>query len=74
MHPKDGHKTDNHSDSTENKKRCQAVTTKGFRCKKEAAVYRIYEGDGLEYLSCNLHQLDFIPHRSQKGQQPPEEE
>lgn len=61
------------AETPENKRRCQAVTTKGFRCKKEAAVYRTYEGDRLEYLSCKLHQLDFIPHRSQKGQQPPEE-
>lgn len=66
--------TENRGQKTEDYKRCQAITTKGFRCKKEAACYRIYEGDKLEYLSCKLHLLYFTPHRSQKGQQPPEEE
>ena len=66
--------TSDNSYSTENKKRCQAITTKGFRCKKEAAYYRIYEGDRLEYLSCKLHFQDFDPHPLQTGQNPPQEE
>ncbi len=66
--------TSDHSYSTENKRRCQAVTTKGFRCKKEATSYRIYAEDRLEYLSCKLHFQYFQPHPMQTGQEPPQEE
>lgn len=41
--------------------RCEAITTKGFRCKKKADYYRKYD-DGREYLSCKQHDLYFRPH------------
>ena len=41
--------------------RCEAVTTKGRRCRKKAELYRPYP-DGREYLTCKLHNLYFRPH------------
>ena len=58
----------------ENYRRCQAMTVRGGRCRNEANLYRIYEGDRMEYLSCKLHFQDFRPHPSQQGQQPPKKE
>lgn len=55
-------------------RRCQAVTVRGLRCRNEAGFYRIYEGDGLEYLACKLHFQDFRPHPRQVGTVPPERE
>lgn len=66
--------TSDHIYSTENERRCQAVTTRGMRCRKKAECYRIYEGDRLEYLCCKTHFQLFRPHPGQKGQQPPEGE
>ena len=40
--------------------RCEAITTKGRRCKKRADYYRTY--DGREYLTCKQHDLYFRPH------------
>lgn len=54
-------------------RQCQAVTTKGRRCRKKAIHYRIYEDNRLEYLCCNIHLQDFRPHSNQRGQQPPKE-
>ena len=65
---------DDHTHSTEKKRRCQAVTVKGTRCRNEATTYRIYEGDRLEYLCCKTHFQDFRPHPKQEGQEPPKEE
>jgi hypothetical protein len=65
---------DSHNHGTEDFRRCQAITTKGRRCRKEAIYYRIYKDDLLEYLCCNTHLQDFQPHPSQKGQVPPQEE
>ena len=42
-------------------RRCEAITTKGRRCRKKAELYRNYT-DGREYLSCKLHHLYFRPH------------
>lgn len=44
-------------------RRCEAVTTKGRRCRKKAELYRT-DTDGREYLSCKLHNLYFRPHPS----------
>ena len=41
--------------------RCDAITTKGYRCKKKADYYRKYD-DGREYLCCKQHDLYFRPH------------
>lgn len=41
--------------------RCEAITTKGRRCKKKADYYRKYD-DGHEYLSCKQHELFFCPY------------
>jgi hypothetical protein len=60
-----------HNHSTDNERRCQAVTSKGHRCRKKAELYRIYEGDRLEYLSCKIHFQGFRPY---PGQQPSKEE
>ena len=41
--------------------RCEAKTTKGSRCRKEAAVYHTHT-DGLEYLACSAHHREgFTP-------------
>ena len=64
---------DSHNHSTEDFRRCQAITTKGRRCRKKAEYYRIYKDDLLD-VCCNTHLQDFRPHPSQKGQEPPREE
>jgi hypothetical protein len=65
--------TEDRGQRTENYRRCQAITTKGRRCRKKADYYRIHEGDRLEYLCCKIHFQNFRPHPGQKGQQPPKE-
>jgi hypothetical protein len=44
-------------------RRCEAVTTRGGRCRKKAELYRKHS-DGREYLSCRRHELYFRPHPS----------
>lgn len=73
MYPNDRYKTADKGQQTDCR-RCQAITTKGRRCRKEGIYYRIHEGNALEYLSCKLHFQDFRPHPGQKGHQPPKEE
>lgn len=51
-------------------RRCQAITATGHRCRNRSAYYRIYEGDGLEYLCCTTHFQFFTPHPSQQGHKP----
>ena len=47
--------------------RCQSLTTKGTRCRKQAAVYHRHS-DKLEYLTCNGHHLEgFKPHSGAQG-------
>ena len=65
---------DDHNYGIDKKRRCQAVTVKGNRCRNEATTYRIYEENRLEYLCCKTHFQDFRPHPSQEGQEPPKEE
>ena len=49
----------------EQERRCEAMTTKGRRCRKKAELYRQHQGR--EYLSCKQHDLDFRPHPSLAG-------
>ena len=62
------------AETPDKKRRCQALTVKGNRCRNEATTYRIYEENRLEYLCCKTHFQDFRPHPSQEGQEPPKEE
>jgi hypothetical protein len=66
--------TKDHIYSREDERRCKAATSKGMRCRNKATLYRVYEGDHLEYLCCKLHFQYFRPHPKQKGQKPPQEE
>jgi len=43
-------------------RRCEAMTTKGRRCRKKAELYRQHQGR--EYLTCKQHNLYFRPHPS----------
>jgi hypothetical protein len=48
-------------------RRCESVTTKGTRCRKEAVVYHLHS-DGLEYLTCSAHHREgFTPCQSVTG-------
>jgi len=44
----------------EQERRCEALTTKGRRCRKKAELYRQHQGR--EYLTCKQHNPDFRPH------------
>jgi len=44
----------------EQERKCDALTTKGRRCRKKAELYRQYQGR--EYLTCKQHDLYFRPH------------
>ena len=44
----------------EQERRCEALTTKGRRCRKKAELYRQHQGQ--EYLTCKQHNPDFRPH------------
>ena len=46
----------------EQERRCEALTTKGGRCRKKAELYRQHQGR--EYLTCKQHDPDFRPHPS----------
>lgn len=65
--------TEHHNSNQDNSRRCQAITSKGLRCRNRPEYYRFYEGDGLEYLCCRLHYQFFTPYPGQKGQKPPKE-
>ena len=50
-------------------RQCESCTTKGTRCRREAAFYHRHV-DGREYLACHLHDReDFVPHRTVTGRQ-----
>jgi hypothetical protein len=44
------------------RKYCEALTSTGRQCRSKGVLYRIYEGDRQEYLSCKLHYKYFKPH------------
>jgi hypothetical protein len=56
--------TEDRKQMADNKKRCEALTSKGRQCRSKGVLYRIYEGDRQEYLSCKLHHKYFKPHPS----------